>query len=207
MLSRIREFDVVSRNTAFTYKDKALDLREVSENLNTRFLVEGSVRKAGSRVRVNAQLIDGLTGNHIWADRYDRELDDIFLIQDEIMNEIVLALQVELTEGEQVRLRRGQTNSVAAWELFVRSMSEHRRSTRQGMTNARKLLEEAVALDTEFVAAWVMLGRSHWQDSRAFGSVAPMAALDRAAQCVENSLAIDGNVPPTVEIRSAGIAG
>ncbi len=114
-LSRYRWFFVIARNSSFTYKGHAVDVKQVAKELGVRYVLEGSVRKAGDRVRVTAQLIDASTGNHIWAERYDRELDDIFALQDEITQTIVTAIEPELGAVEQERARRKPPDNLDAW--------------------------------------------------------------------------------------------
>ena len=115
-LSRISGLLVIARNSTMVYKGKAVDVKQVGCEQGVRYVLEGSVRKAGNRIRVTAQLIDATTGHHLWADRYDRELDDIFAVQDEITQKITVEMRVQIAEGEQVRLWAGGTDSVQAWE-------------------------------------------------------------------------------------------
>jgi TolB-like protein len=110
-LSKISTLFVIARNSAFTYKGKTVNVQQVAEDLGVRYVLEGSVQRAGERVRINAQLVDGLTGRHLWAERYDREIGDIFALQDDITNHVVTALEVKLTEGEAARKSRRQTDN------------------------------------------------------------------------------------------------
>jgi TolB-like protein len=119
-LSQLSGFFVISRNSAFTYKGKAVNVKEVSRELGVRHVVEGSVQKAGDRVRINAQLVDAMTGHHVWAERYDRELKDIFTLQDEVIQKIVFALKVKLTAEEQARFKRVPTDNLEAYEYVLR---------------------------------------------------------------------------------------
>ncbi len=111
---------MVARHSTLGYKGKVVGIKQVGREQSVRYVLEGSVRKSGNRVRVTAQLIDATTGHHCWADRYDRELDDIFAVQDEITQNVTVALQVTLTEDEQARVYAGGTNNVEAWECAVR---------------------------------------------------------------------------------------
>ena len=120
-LSNVSGLFVISRNSTFGYKDKAVKIRQVAEELGVRYVLEGSVRRVGDEVRINAQLIDALTGGHVWADRYDRNLEDIFAIQDEVVDEVVSALSVELESGEQNRLNRTYALSPESYDLFLRA--------------------------------------------------------------------------------------
>ncbi len=136
-LSKVSEMFVIARNSTFAYKGKSPDVRQVASELGVRTVLEGSVRRAGDRVRITAQLIDAKTGRHLWAERYDRQIVDIFDLQDEITQEIVTALEVRLTKGEQVRLRRRQTNHIEAWDLYVRALACLTNFTREGSVMAR----------------------------------------------------------------------
>ncbi len=194
-LSKIAELLVIFVDAMVSHSITNPKTLEVATGLGVSHFLKGSVRKAGNRVRVSTQLVVANTGRNLWAERYDRELTDIFALQDNITQEIVTAMQVNLTEGEQARLRRRQTENIAAWECYVRGISKHRRFTRDGTAAARTLFEQALALDPNFGAAWAYLGRSHWQDARAGWSELPHASLERAAECVERSLAIDDAYP------------
>ena len=118
-LSKIRSFKVISRESTFSYKGSAIDIRQVARELDVRYVLEGSVRKSGNRVRVTAQLIDAETGHHVWAERYDRELENIFDLQDEIVEVIASALEPELNAFEHERALRKPPENLDAWEVFV----------------------------------------------------------------------------------------
>lgn len=146
-LSRVREMLVLSRHSSFFFKGRSLRLEEVARELGVRYLLEGSVRVAGGRVRVTAQLIDGQSGAHIWADRFDGRLDDIFGFQDQITRQIAIALQIRLTYGELARLWEGQTQDLRAWEKMVLARDHFLRFNLPDNRSARRLLEEALAID------------------------------------------------------------
>ena len=137
-LSRISALLVIARNSTMVYKGKAVDVKQVGREQGVRYVLEGSVRKAGNRVRVTAQLIDATTGHHLWADRYDRELDDVFKVQDEITRNITVEMRVRIAEGEQIRLWAGGTDSVQAWEYVARGTSVSLQDTREGDLEARR---------------------------------------------------------------------
>ena len=122
-LSRVRQFFVIARNTTFTYKGQAVDVQAVATDLGVRYVLEGSVRKAGNRVRITVQLIDGATGNHLWAERYDRELEDIFAVQDEITQTVVGAIEPQLKSAERERAKSKPSENLDAWDLYQRGMS------------------------------------------------------------------------------------
>jgi adenylate cyclase len=193
-LSKVSELFVIARNSSFAYKGKSPDIRQVAEELGVRTVLEGSVRKAGNRVRITAQLIEAATGHHLWAERYDRDLADLFELQDEITGEVVTALQVQLTEGEQVAIRRRQTKNMAAWESYSRGLTLLRRFNRQDNVRARELLERAVELDPEFAVAWSLLGWSHYNDVR-FGWIESAGALEKADEFIKRSLSLDDSQP------------
>ena len=193
-LSKLSDMFVISRNSTFAYKGKATDIRKIAEDLGVGSVLEGSVRKSGDRVRITGQLVDAKTGNHLWAERYDRQLADIFDLQDEITREIVTALRVQLTEGDQIQLRRRQTNSVEAWENYCRGQFYLRRFNKSDNDQAKQALETVVATDPNFASAWSHLALAHYTDAR--GGWAPSEeAFERASECAERSLAIDDRQP------------
>ncbi len=152
-LSRIRQFFVIARNTTFTYKGQAVDVQAVAKDLGVRYVLEGSVRKAGNRVRISAQLIDGETGNHVWAERYDRDWEDIFAVQDEITETVVGAQGPELSRAEQDRARRRPPDSLDAWDLYQQGMWHISQGTENDFHEALRLFGEAATRDPSFSAA------------------------------------------------------
>lgn len=152
-LSRLRWLFVVSRNSTFTYKGKAVDVRQVGIELGVRYVLEGSVRRASNRVRVTAQLIEAESGRHVWAERYDRWLEDIFAVQDEITDTIAATLEPEISAVERERARRKPPGHLGAWELYQRGMWHLLRRNREDFTAARALLRESVSLDAGFATA------------------------------------------------------
>jgi adenylate cyclase len=166
-LTKLPHLFVIARISTFTYKGKPVKVQKVAEDLGVRYVLEGSVQRSADRVRITAQLIDAITGHHLWSERYDRELKDIFTLQDEITMKIINALQVELTEGEQVRLwQKRSTKNLKAYLKFLEGQSYQYRQTKEDNTRARQLFEEAIALDPGFANAYVSLGYAHWSDAR-----------------------------------------
>lgn len=165
-LSRIRDLFVLSRRSSFVFKDRAISAEDTARELGVRYILEGSVRVAGSQVRVSAQLIDGLSGGHVWAERYEGDINDIFKVQDEITRSIALAMQVKLTEGESARLWEGQTKNLRAWEKMVQAREVFSRYTSIDTGIARKLLEEVLLIDPDFAAALALLGTTYFWDAR-----------------------------------------
>ncbi|MGH8679702.1 MAG: adenylate/guanylate cyclase domain-containing protein, partial [Burkholderiales bacterium] len=156
-LSRIAGLFVIARNTAFTYKGKDVRPSQVAEELGVRYILEGSVRRAGEEVRINAQLIDAISGGHVWADRYDGSLADIFSLQDKVTGSIVDALALRLTAAEQASLMQKETDEPAAYDAFLRGWEHYRRSTPEDYVAAIPNFEEAIRLDPEFGRAYAAL--------------------------------------------------
>ena len=157
-LSKISGLFVIARNSSFTYKGRAVDVEQVGLDLGVRYVLEGSVRRANEQVRINAQLLDATTGGHVWAERYDGEMQDIFALQDQVTQQIVQALHVTLTVDEQARVRRKSTDNLEAYDFVLRGESYLWRTTKESLVQARHLFEQAIALDTEYAAAYAWLG-------------------------------------------------
>ena len=162
--SKISALFVISRASSFAYKGRAVKPEEVSRELGVRYLLEGSVRKAGGRVRITAQLIDATTGFHIWAERYDRKLAEIVKVQDEVTREIVSALKVTLTGREQERVARRGTDNMAAYDYVLRGVNHYWRSTKEETLQSRRMFEKAVELDPKYAQAHSDLGWTHLRD-------------------------------------------
>ena len=161
-LSRVRWFFVIARNSSFAYKGKPTDVKQLARELGVRYVLEGSVRKGGARLRITAQLIDGATGNHVWARRYDRELADIFELQDEITETIVGAIEPELGKAERERAKSKKPGNLDAWDVYQRGMSHLYRYTKADLVEARALFGEAVELDAELGAAYSGLAEAYY---------------------------------------------
>ena len=182
-LSRLRWFFVIARNSSFIYKGKSVHMKQVAEELGVGYVVEGSVRRGGDRVRITAQLNDAATGSHLWAERYDRKLADVFAVQDEITEAIVAAIEPQLYAAENFRASRKLPDSLDAWDLLMRALSHFWRITRQDNVVAQALLEKAVAIDPDYGRALGILATSHsfcghmgWEDMAAIASIAERAA-------------------------------
>jgi TolB-like protein len=160
-LSKLRWFYVIARNSSFAYKGKSLHLKQIGEELGVGYVVEGSVRKDGDRVRITVQLNDVITGSHIWAERYDRCLADVFAVQDEIAQAIVAAIQPQLYAAENFRAQRKPPDSMDAWDLVMRALSHYWRVTRQDNMVAQALLEKAINIDPNYGQALGVLAASH----------------------------------------------
>lgn len=156
-LSKISRMRVIARNSTFACKGQAIDLRKVVSELGVRYVLEGSIRSGGNRLRITAQLIDATDGSHVWAERFDRTIDDIFDIQDQITKEIVTVLRVNLTDGEEAAVLARGTNNIEAWQLCVRATELFMRFNSSDYLDARALAEKAIARDSNFTYAWATL--------------------------------------------------
>src|SRR5207247_5718654 len=152
-----------ARNSVFVYKGKAVKPAQVSRDLGVRYILEGSVRKAGNQVRITAELVDATTGYHVWAERYDRDLKDVFALQDEVTQKIVGVLAVQLTVPEKDRLGRAPTRNLEAYDDVLRGLEYHRRTTKEANAEARKMFGRAVELDPDYAMAYAALGFAHLQ--------------------------------------------
>ena len=183
-LSKLRWFFVIARNSSFIYKSKAVHMKQIAEELGVDYVVEGSVRKGGNRVRITAQLNDVATGSHVWAERYDRELADVFAVQDEITEAIIAAIEPQLYAAENFRAQRKPPDSMDAWDLVMRALLHYWRVTRQDNLVAQALLEKATSIDPNYGQALGVLAASHmfsahmgWADQAAVAPIAERAAL------------------------------
>ena len=190
-LSKIQELFVIARNSSFVFKGQAKDVREVGRILGARYVLEGSVRKVGNRVRLTAQLIDSLDGHHLWADRFDGDLNDVFDLQDRITQDIVAALEVRLTLGEQARVWRKRSGSPLVYEHFLKGRSLYLNFARHTHAQARNFLERALEINPDFTPVLVQLGwtltdqaRFGWEQDRA-------ATYEAALKCAARALAAD----------------
>ena len=178
-LSRLPSFFVISRTTTSTYKGKSVTVKQVAEDLGVQFVLEGSVQRDGDRMRVTAQLIDALSGRHIWADRYDRDMTDLFAVQDEIALNVVSNIGAELQTGEADRISRRDTNSLDAWLLVREATEEFEKLTPEGLALARSYLERAIVIDPGFVSAHAFLAATHSFEGE-LGYTDPDEAFDKA---------------------------
>ena len=183
-LSKLRWFFVIARNSSFAYKGKAVHIKQVGEDLGVGYVIEGSVRKDGDRVRITAQLNDVLTGSHVWAERYDRRVADVFAVQDEITEAIVASIEPQLYATENFHCRRNAPENLDAWGLVMRALSHFWRMTRQDNIVAQALLEKAIAIDPNYGQALGILSSSHalcayngWADMLTAVQIAERAAL------------------------------
>jgi TolB-like protein/Tfp pilus assembly protein PilF len=192
-LSKLSGLFVISRNSVNLYKGKAVKPEQVSQELGVRYVLEGSIRKAGNRVRITAQLVDAATGYHLWAERYDRDVQDIFAVQDEVTRKIVAALEVKLTEGEQQRLGRAPTNNVEAYDYYLRGLECHALTTEEANIQAQQLFEKAIQLDPQFATAYAYLGWTYFE-RWALGWSPDAETLEQASILAQQAIALDGTL-------------
>jgi TolB-like protein/class 3 adenylate cyclase/cytochrome c-type biogenesis protein CcmH/NrfG len=190
-LSKIPHIFVIARNSSFRFKGQSNDPIEVARELGVRYVLEGSVRRTGNRIRVNAELVDGLSGQNVWGERYDRELADIFDLQDELTKEIVTALRINLTDGEQARVWLRSTNNVEAWSFAMQGMDLVFRATPTDNAEARRLYEKAFELDPNYIIALVWLGWTHWFDVRFGYTEEPERSLELADEVAQRAMELD----------------
>ena len=190
-LSKVPRLFVIARNSTFTYKGKPVKVKQVAEEMGVRYVLEGSVRKTEDKVRITTQLIDALTGHHLWAEKYDRDLKDIFAIQDEISFKVVTALQVKLTDGEQALTYAGGTKNFEAYARYLKGADYVKRINKEGNLLARKMAEETIALDPNYPRGYRLLAMTHWLDVRLGLSKDPKQSLTESVRLYQKTLAMD----------------
>jgi adenylate cyclase len=194
-LSRIPDLVVIARNSTFVYKGRAVDVRQIGSDLGVAHVLEGSIRKAGDRLRITAQLVETQNGEHIWAEHYDRNLNDIFAIQDEIVQNIVVELSVKLVAGELARTVAIGTKSTEAWECTRRAGTLLDSHARFNTEAAKELLNRALELDINYSAAWVTLGWVYWIESSRKWCADPEDLMQKAFESAQKAIAADPNYP------------
>jgi adenylate cyclase len=188
-LSMIPRLFVIARNSTFVYKGKAVKVQKVAEEQGVRYVLEGSVQKSQDRVRITVQLIDAIKGIHLWSERYDRDLKDLFALQDEISMKIMTALQVKLTEGEHASAVAGTASNLNALEYFWHAEEHFSRFSKEQNNEARQWAERAIELDSNFAGAWALLGWTHLTDVTWGNS--PTQSMKRAEECAHQALSIN----------------
>jgi len=192
-LSKVPNLFVIAHNSTFTYKGKPVKVKQVSEELGVRYVLEGSVQKSGDRVRITAQLIDALSSHHLWAERYDRDLKDIFALQDEITMKVITALQVELTAGEMAGMMAKGTKNIDAFIKYLQAYELISRANKERNAQAKKILEEGVALDPEYPRLYMGLAIVHMYDMWYGTTESPDQSLDRAFELAQKAISLDNS--------------
>ena len=193
-LSQIASLFVIAHNSAFTYKGKAVKIQDVGKELGVQYVLEGSVRKANDQVRITAQLVEAATDSHLWAERYDRPLKDIFALQDEIVQKIVTTLKLQLTLREQGYLVRKTTDTLEAYDYFLRGLEAFNRATQEANAQARQLFEKAIELDPQYAEAYVGLSRTLSGEWIMLWNQDPQT-LEREFVVAQRAVALDDSLP------------
>jgi TolB-like protein/Flp pilus assembly protein TadD len=193
-LSRLSGLFVIARNSAFTYKGKAVKVQEVSRELGVHYVLEGSVRKGGDRLRITAQLIDATTGYQVWSEQYDRPLQGLFALQDEIAQKIVTTLKLQLTLAEQGIFTRKGTGNLAAYDAYLRGLENYLRRTQEANAQARQMCEKAVELDPQYAEAYTLLGRTYLREYFWGWNRTPQT-LEQAFVLARKAISLDASLP------------
>jgi len=199
-LSRMRWLFVIARNSSFSYKGRAVDVRHVGRDLGVRYVLEGSLRRSAGRVRVVAQLIDAESGNHIWAERYDRGVEDVFAVQDEVTAAIVTAIQPAVADVEAKRAQRKPPERLSAWEAYQRGLWHYGKKTVADHEQAKQFFQRAIAMDAGFPAPYVGLAQACLDDAADYGSRSIEDAAKLSASWAQKAIAID---PEDADARAA----
>jgi adenylate cyclase len=194
-LSKVSGLFVIARNSSFAYKSRSVKVQEIGRDLGVRFVLEGSIRKAGNRVRITAQLIDAGSGGHLWAERFDRDITDIFATQDEVVEKIVSALSVTLTRGEEQRLRRRDTSNMEAYESWLRARESLGRGTRDSVVEARAMHRRAIEIDPNFAAPHAGLSLAAISDYVSGWTPDPAQALNEAERWARRAVELNDQEP------------
>jgi adenylate cyclase len=197
-LSRFKSLFVIARNSSFTFKGRAIDITEVGRRLGVRYVLEGSVRKASGKVRITGQLIDAVTGAHIWADRFERDLTDVFALQDEVTGAIVSAIRPKLLEAEIATATRRRPENLTAYEYFLRARQQFYLATREGLAEALRLAHRALDLDPRFGLVAALAGNCHQLNVTLGHAVDPQFERNEAVRLLRLALSIDDSDPETL---------
>ena len=201
-LSRFKWLFVIARNSSFTFKGKAVDIKEVGRRLGVRYILEGSVRKASGKVRITGQLVDAVTGAHIWADRFERDMADVFALQDEVTVAVVSAIQPKLFQTEIAMATRRRPENLTAYDLFLRAMQQFYLSTREGLAEAIRLAHRALELDPQFGLVTALAGVCHMQRVLYGYAVDPQFDRKEAVRLLRLALSIDDGDPDTIAMAA-----
>jgi adenylate cyclase len=197
-LSRFKWLFVIARNSSFTFKGKAVDIKEVGRRLGVRYVLEGSVRKAPGKVRITGQLIDAVTGSHIWADRFERDLTDVFALQDEVTTAVISAIQPKLFQTEIAMAARRRAENLTAYDFYLRAMQQYYQSTREGLAEAIRLAHRALELDRGFGVVAAMAGSCHELKILLGYAADPQFDREEAVRLLRLALKIDDGDPETL---------
>jgi adenylate cyclase len=201
-LSRFKWLFVIARNSSFTFRGRAVDIKEVGRRLGVRYVLEGSVRKASGKVRIAGQLIDAVTGAHIWADRFERDLTDVFALQDEVTIAVVSAIQPKLLQTEIAMAAQRRPDNLTAYDFYLRALPQFYRSTREGVAEALRLAHRALELDPRFGFVAALAGVGHMHNVLWGYAVDPQFERQEAVRLSRLALNIDDSDPETLALAS-----
>ena len=201
-LSRISGLFVVARNSSFSYKGRSVDVRTVSQELGVRYVLEGSVRRSGDQIRINAQLVDGSNGGHLWAERFDGTMADVFALQDDVNRKIVAALEINLTAADEQRLEQAETTSAEAYDLLLRGIEQFNRRTRETNAEARDLFTRAAILDPDYARAYANIALTYGTEVNRNWAQDQERSTRLGLEFAEKALAIDDRIPQIYMTRS-----
>jgi len=191
-LSKVPYLFVIARNSTFTYKGKPVKVNQVAEELGVRYVLEGSVQRSNDQVRITAQLVDAIAGHHLWAEKYDRQIKDIFALQDDIAMEIMAALQVKLSAADLGQLSSIKTTNIKAYEKFLKAWEHIWHRTEGDVLQARKLAQEAIALDPKYGAPYLVLAQTHLNDIWFYRTKSRTKSLQTAEQLIQKAIDLSG---------------
>jgi adenylate cyclase len=197
-LSRFKSLFVIARNSSFTFKGKAIEIKEVGRRLGVRYVLQGAVRKASGKVRITCQLIEAATGAHIWADKFERDMTDIFALQDDVTFAVVSAIQPKLFQAEIALARRRRPEDLTAYDFYLRAVQQAVRSTREGLAEALRLIQLALELDPRFGAATALAGACHMENVLRSYAIDPQFEREEAVRLMRLALRLDGGDPDTL---------
>ena len=192
-LSKVPGLFVIARNSAFTYKGKPVKVQRIAEDLGIQYIVEGSIQKSDDRLRVTAQLIDAINGRHLWSEKYDRVIEDIFALQDEITMKIIVSLRVKLKHGVKERIYARDATNLEAYLKYLQGSEYRRRGIKEDNVRARQLYQEAIALDPDYTMPYVSLGWTHVLDARFGWSKSRSESMERALELAQKIISLDEN--------------
>ena len=193
-LSKTSKLFVIARNSSFTYKGKPFKVQQIGRELGVKYVLEGSVRRADDRLRITAQLVDAKNGNHLWADRYDRNMKDLFALQDDITMKVITALEVKLTEGEQARITGSGTDNLDAYLKVLQARDLKRNQNIENNHKARQLVEEAIELDPDYAQAYRWLSGTYLMDVWLGSTKSPQESLKTAVELAKKALSLDDSL-------------
>ena len=193
-LCKVSNLFVIARNSSFAYKGKSLNVKQIAQELGVKYILEGSVQRAGDRVRITAQLIDATTDYHMWSEGYDRDLSDIFALQDEITLKLISVLHIKLTMGEQARLWEIGTTNIQAYDKTARGAECFFRFTEKDNKQAQRFFNEAVNIDNSYAFAYVMLGFTKWAELIYGWSKSPLESFEQLEKCTEKALVLNDSL-------------